>query len=102
MIDRMCARDETPASTPTVSHSPSPVKPSVEADLAAGEFSAWLRKMRYALRAEEATDVDCEGCDACCSSSLFIHIRSDEVRTLRRGDVFFIGYNEALYNLITS
>jgi hypothetical protein len=55
-----------------------------EAHLPAGEFSSWLQDMRRALRAEDGVDVDCGGCDACCTSSLFIHIRADEARTLAR------------------
>ncbi len=52
--------------------------------LPAGDFSAWLRDTRHALMVEEGTDVDCTGCDACCSSSYFIHIRPEETRTLGR------------------
>ncbi len=54
--------------------------------LPAGDFSAWLRVARHALMVEEGTDVDCTGCDACCSSSYFIHIRPEETRTLGRID----------------
>lgn len=53
-------------------------------NLPAGDFSAWLRHMRRALSEESATDVDCTGCDACCSSSLFVHIGPGETGTLAR------------------
>ena len=51
-------------------------------DLAAGAFSAWLEGMQGALRGESASDVPCEGCTACCSSSQFVHIGPDETETL--------------------
>ncbi|MHB9115381.1 MAG: YkgJ family cysteine cluster protein [Thermoleophilia bacterium] len=53
-------------------------------ELPAGDFSAWLRAARHALAVEEGTDVNCTGCDACCSSSYFIHIRPEETRTIGR------------------
>jgi len=53
-------------------------------DLPAGDFSSWLRHTRNALLIEIGTDVDCEECIACCSSSQFIHIRPEENRTLDR------------------
>jgi Fe-S-cluster containining protein len=40
--------------------------------------------MRRALVAEDGVDVECEGCDACCTSSLFVHVRGDEIETLAR------------------
>lgn len=53
-------------------------------DLPAGDFSAWLGRIREALLTEGGTDVDCRECDACCSSSYFIRIRPEETRTLDR------------------
>jgi hypothetical protein len=50
--------------------------------LPAGEFSPWLRQMRLALRAEGGSDVPCNGCTACCTSSQFVHIEPDETETL--------------------
>lgn len=50
--------------------------------LAAGEFSAWLAQMRIALRGEGGSDVPCNGCTACCTSSQFVHIEPDETDTL--------------------
>ena len=49
---------------------------------AAGEFTAWLGGMRAALRGEADSDVPCGTCTACCTSSQFVHIEPDEVRTL--------------------
>ncbi len=54
----------------------------MDADLAAGDFSAWLAEMRAALRDEQGTDVPCDGCTACCTSSQFVHIEPDEADTL--------------------
>jgi Fe-S-cluster containining protein len=53
-----------------------------EGELAAGEFSAWLTGMQGALRGERDSDVPCDGCTACCTSSQFIHIGPDETDTL--------------------
>ena len=50
--------------------------------LAAGGFSAWLAGMRRALGGEAASDVPCDGCTACCTSSQFVHIGPDETETL--------------------
>jgi Fe-S-cluster containining protein len=40
--------------------------------------------MQSALRGEHGSDVPCDGCTACCTSSQFIHIAPDEVDTLAR------------------
>ena len=48
----------------------------------AGAFSTWLAGMQRALRREEGSDVPCDGCTACCTSSQFVHIGPDEVDTL--------------------
>lgn len=53
-------------------------------DLPAGEFSAWLQEMQRALRGESGSDVPCDGCTACCTSSQFVHIAPDETETLSR------------------
>jgi uncharacterized protein len=50
--------------------------------LDAGGFSCWLRHTRNAFMVENGMEVNCGGCDACCSSSSFIHIRPHETRTL--------------------
>jgi uncharacterized protein len=51
-------------------------------DLPAGDFSVWIRQMQEAIRAERTSDVPCNGCTACCTSSQFIHIGRDERDTL--------------------
>jgi uncharacterized protein len=38
--------------------------------------------MRAALRGEQASDVPCATCTACCTSSQFVHIEPDETDTL--------------------
>ena len=48
----------------------------------AGEFSSWLAGMQAALRGERGSDVPCDGCTACCTSSQFIHIGPDEIDTI--------------------
>jgi uncharacterized protein len=53
-------------------------------DLPAGDFGAWISEMQGALRGERASDVPCNGCTACCTSSQFIHIGPDETDTLSR------------------
>jgi len=53
-------------------------------DLPAGEFSSWLRGTRAALRGESGADVPCGTCSACCSTSHFVHIGSEETRSLAR------------------
>ena len=39
--------------------------------------------MRTALRGERDASVPCNGCTACCTSAMFIHIEPDELDTLR-------------------
>ena len=53
-----------------------------DADLDAGEFSSWLGQMQEALKGGGVSDVPCNGCTACCTSSQFVHIDPDEVDTL--------------------
>jgi Fe-S-cluster containining protein len=57
---------------------------SDERQLPAGDFSTWLRQMQGALRGDHDSDVPCDGCTACCTSSQFIPIEPDEVATLAR------------------
>ena len=40
--------------------------------------------MQRALRDEAGSDVPCDGCTACCTSSQFVHIAADETATLAR------------------
>ena len=55
-----------------------------EEDVPAGGFAVWLRGMQRALRGDAESDVPCDGCTACCSSSQFVHIGPDETETLSR------------------
>ena len=48
------------------------------ADLPAGEFSDWLAGMDSAIRGEQASDVACGDCDACCRSSYFIELKPSD------------------------
>jgi uncharacterized protein len=57
---------------------------ATEADLAAGDFGAWLAGMRAAVRGERDADVPCNGCTACCTAAQFVHIGPDETATLAR------------------
>jgi Fe-S-cluster containining protein len=50
--------------------------------LPAGNFSSWLSGMQRALRGEAASDVACDDCTACCTSSQFVHIGPEETATL--------------------
>ena len=52
--------------------------------LPAGEFSAWLRRTRVVLREESDADVPCGECCACCTTSHFVHVGPEEIRTLAR------------------
>ena len=63
---------------------PSSRPPAAFDPLPAGEFSAWLRATRQALRSGSATVVACGDCVGCCTSSYFIHITPDEPLTLAR------------------
>jgi Fe-S-cluster containining protein len=51
-------------------------------DLAAGDFSSWMVEIQGAIRGERGSDVPCDGCTACCTSSQFVHIAPDETDTL--------------------
>jgi Fe-S-cluster containining protein len=57
---------------------------TTDGPLAAGAFSDWLTGMRRALRGEGDSDVPCDGCTACCTSSQFVHIGPEETDTLAR------------------
>lgn len=48
----------------------------------AGEFRAWLSGMQAAVRGEQDSDVPCDGCTACCTSSQFVHVGPDDVDAL--------------------
>jgi Fe-S-cluster containining protein len=53
-----------------------------ERDLPAGAFASWVTDMQGALRGEHGSDVPCDGCTACCTSSQFVTIEPDEADTL--------------------
>jgi Fe-S-cluster containining protein len=64
------------------------VRPTSDADanadatqdtpLPAGDFSSWLAGMQRALAGDGESDVPCDGCTACCTSSQFVHVEPDE------------------------
>jgi Fe-S-cluster containining protein len=53
-----------------------------DVDLPAGEFSSWMVQIDGAVRGEHGSDVPCDGCTACCTSSQFVLIGPDETETL--------------------
>ena len=55
---------------------------SADGVLAAGDFSSWMIEIQGAIRGEHGSDVPCDGCTACCTSSQFIHVGPDESDTL--------------------
>mgnify|MGYP002783618191 CR=1 FL=1 len=60
-----------------------PGEPATPGPLAAGEFGAWLREIRLALRDDRDTDVACGSCTACCTSSYFVTLRPTDVAARR-------------------
>ena len=55
------------------------------AGLPAGSFSEWLRGIEALLqRGNGAADVPCGTCRGCCRSSMFVHIKPAETRTIQR------------------
>lgn len=54
--------------------------------LFAGNFSVWLSNIRASFKNSTAVEVPCGDCRACCKSSLFVHIASDETQTINRID----------------
>ena len=51
----------------------------------AGEFSQWLHATEASLASGNgAANVPCGSCKGCCRSSMFIHIRPEETRTIHR------------------
>ncbi len=55
---------------------------SDEGELGAGDFSEWMVAFEAALLGERSSDVPCDGCTACCTSSQFVLIGPDEVDTI--------------------
>lgn len=73
----------------------------------AGEFGAWLRGFAATQHRDGAAEVPCGECRACCTSSQFIHVESDESRPLghipggllvpapgAHGSAFVLGFDE--------
>jgi Fe-S-cluster containining protein len=57
----------------------------VRGNVPAGDFSQWLHHTETSLRSRNGTaDVPCGACRGCCRSSMFIHIRPEEVETNQR------------------
>jgi uncharacterized protein len=57
--------------------------------IAAGNFSEWLRSTEASLRSGKGeADVPCGSCNACCRSSMFIHIQPDESPSIPRALLF--------------
>lgn len=53
--------------------------------LPAGDFAEWLSGREASLRSDNHhAAVPCGTCNACCRSSMFIHIKPDETETLKR------------------
>lgn len=57
--------------------------------LPAGNFSEWLRGAEKGFQAGKGgapfnASVPCGGCRGCCRSSMFIHIKPDEIATMQR------------------
>jgi uncharacterized protein len=59
------------------------MKRNLSKRVSAGEFSSWLSEVRKALVSDSEMKVECGECTACCYSSYFIHISSNEEETLR-------------------
>jgi Fe-S-cluster containining protein len=54
----------------------------VKKSLEAGEFSSWSGELKAAIRGKNDSNVPCDGCVACCTSSQFIHVGPDEIDAL--------------------
>jgi hypothetical protein len=50
--------------------------------LAAGDFGSWAVGVHDAIALGRDSDVPCNGCTACCTSSQFVHIEPDETETI--------------------
>lgn len=49
---------------------------------AAGDFTAWVARMREALRGDADADVPCGTCTECCRARQFVHVDPDDARAL--------------------
>ncbi len=50
--------------------------------LDAGDFGSWAVGMQDAVDGARDSDVPCNGCTACCTSSQFVYIEPDETATI--------------------
>jgi Fe-S-cluster containining protein len=58
---------------------------AVLASVPAGEFSQWLCGTQASLQSGTGqANVPCGSCKGCCRSSMFIHIKPEEIQTLQR------------------
>jgi Fe-S-cluster containining protein len=57
-------------------------EPIAPPEISAGGFSHWLSATFEGLRNGTGAEVPCGECKACCISSYFIHVESDETATL--------------------
>jgi Fe-S-cluster containining protein len=53
-----------------------------DGELTAGDFTTWAAGMRAVVRGDATAGVPCDGCTACCTSSMFVHVEPDERDTL--------------------
>lgn len=61
-----------------------------ESVVAAGPFSAWLRKMRRSLLGNEGMDVPCGDCVGCCVSGYSVQLRPEDHKAAARIPATFI------------
>jgi Fe-S-cluster containining protein len=52
------------------------------ASIDAGDFGTWLAQVLASFRGSKGAQVPCGECRGCCTSSYFIHVRSDDRKTL--------------------
>ncbi|MBM0105352.1 YkgJ family cysteine cluster protein [Steroidobacter sp. S1-65] len=65
-------------------------QPLPESTVAAGPFSAWLRRMRRSLLGKEGMDVPCGDCVGCCVSGYSLQLRPEDQRAAARIPATFI------------
>lgn len=53
-------------------------------EINAGHFSKWLKQTLSNQKNKQDADVPCGSCTACCRSSQFIHIKPEEIKTLKK------------------
>jgi Fe-S-cluster containining protein len=55
-----------------------PLRIPVTNVIPAGPFSAWFQRARASLASDVGADVPCGDCTACCTASMYVHVRPDE------------------------